>query len=235
MKYKDKDAFLRSLRAENKSLKKENEYLRHRLEQLGERSREKSKEQAVLLGVLATTHVSRAKTYFGYLLFRLRTNRWFRIFDKTSFAVRGLLLASKIWRIAMALFALIGIGAQVILVIGIFAVLLPAAAIFSVLMATIGFFSYRKWNSYFQKTVQGQKIYILFLPKKYKRGDFVFRMANAFSEGGIVFGVSRSVFNGGFFRLKKENERFYLIPFGYYFSLRKHIHAFGILNLIIIH
>ncbi len=235
MKYSERDTVLKNLRAENKSLKKENEYLRHRLEQLGERSREKSKEQAVLLARLSTTHVSRAGTYFGYLLFRLRTSLWFRIFDKTSFAVRGFLLASKIWRVMMAIFALIGIGAQVILVLGIFTVLLPALLVFSVLMAAIRFFSYRKWNAYFQNIVQKQKVYILFLPKKYEKNNYIFQMANVLSKEGFVFAVSRSVWDGGFLRLQKENENFYQIPFGYYFSLRKRLLLFDVLRLIIIH
>ena len=98
------------LREENKRLSRENEYLRHRVEQLGERKRESGREDAIMAERLATVHTSRVSGYLDFAFLRLRTSRWFRIYDKTSFAVRGLLLASKLFRIGMGIFALVGIG-----------------------------------------------------------------------------------------------------------------------------
>ena len=223
------------LREENKRLSRENEYLRHRVEQLGERKRESSTEDAVMAERLATAHTSRVSGYLGFALLRLRTSRWFRIYDKTSFAVRGFLLASKLFRIGMGIFALIGIGAQVLLVLGIFAILLPALILFSVIMAVVSFFSYRKRDAYFADILHGKKIFILFYSKKCEKARYFPFFLHDLSKDGVVLVVARSVFVRGHLRVRQRGEALYEIPFGYYFALRKKLPAMGAARVIVIH
>ena len=223
------------LREENKRLSRENEYLRHRVEQLGERKRESSIEDAVMAERLATAHTTRVSGYLGFALLRLRTSRWFRIYDKTSFAVRGFLLASKLFRIGMGIFALIGIGAQVLLVLGIFAILLPALLLFSAIMAVVSFFSYRKRDAYFADILHGKKIFILFYSKKCEKARYFPIFLHALSEDGVVLVVARSVFVRGHLRVRQRGEALYEIPFGYYFTLRKRLSAMGAARVIVIH
>ena len=226
---------LKRLRAENKRLMRENEYLRHRAEQLGERRRDMGREAAVMAERLSTAHTSRASTYLGFLLFRLRRSRWFRIYDKTSFAVRGFLIASKLFRILMGLFALVGIGAQVLLIVGILAILLPAALLFSAIMAAVSFFAYRKRNAYFADAVRGKRVFFLFYSKKCRKNRYFTALLQELSKEGVVFAVTRSVFVGGVLRVRQIEDSFYEIPLGYYFFLRKKLPVFGAARVIVIH
>ena len=106
---------LRRLRSENRKLRRENEYLRHRAEQLGDRTAAHGNEDAVMRDAVRNLSVSRSRTYFGYLMLSLKSSRTFRVYDKTSFAVRNLFFASKLWRIITGVATFLGIGAQVIL------------------------------------------------------------------------------------------------------------------------
>lgn len=83
---------LRRLRSENRKLRRENEYLRHRAEQLGDRTAAHGNEDAVMRDAVRNLSVSRSRTYFGYLMLSLKSSRTFRVYDKTSFAVRNLFL-----------------------------------------------------------------------------------------------------------------------------------------------
>lgn len=184
---------------------------------------------------LATVHTTRASTYLGFLLFRLRTSKLFRIYDKTSFAVRGFLIASKLFRILMGLFALVGIGAQVLLIVGMLAILLPAALLFSVIMAIVSFFAYRRRNAYFSAILPGKKVFFLFYSKKCGKNRYFASLLRTLSSEGIVLAVSRSVFAGGALRVRQRAPFVYEIPFGYYFSLRKNLSALGAERVIVIH
>lgn len=235
MKKQNLSQEVRRLRAENKRLARENAYLRHRAAQLGEMTEEKGREKELLREMLLAEQSLRRKTYFGFLLFRIRASRWFRIYDKTSFAVRGFLIASKLWRIAMSVFAVIGIGAQMLLVLGLFTVLLPALLLFSVIMAVVRVVSYRKWNAFFESEAQGKRIYLLFLPKKRRPCAYFWSMARAFAKDGVVFVVSRSVFRGGALRIHTDGDGVYRIPFGYSFSFRTRLSHVKTARVIVIY
>lgn len=212
---------LRRLQAENRKLRRENEYLRHRAEQLGDRTAAHGNEDAVMRDAVRNLSVSRSRTYFGYLMLSLKSSRTFRVYDKTSFAVRNLFFASKLWRIITGVAAFLGIGAQVILTLGILAVLLPAAAVFSAAAAFAGFFLHRKWNRAFEKIFAGRRLYVLFAPKKKRGSGYFATMAEDFSKDGIVIVVSRSLAYCGFSGARAVRRNVYLVHTSYYFLLAK--------------
>lgn len=222
---------LRRLRAENRRLKRENEYLRHRAEQLGDRTAVHGEEEAVFRDAMQNLTISRSRSYFDYLLLSLKTSRPFRLFDKTTFAVRKFFFFSKLWRILTTVFAVVGISAQVILTVGVLAVLLPAAALFSAAAAFVGFFSHRRWNRAFGEILAGRKIYILFAPRR-RSCAYFYEMAREYAEDGVVLIVSRSLFACGFSGARGLGGGRYRIHTSYYFSLAGRLDAVGAERII---
>ena len=192
---------LRRLRAENRRLKRENEYLRHRAEQLGDRTAVHGEEEAVFRDAMQNLTISRSRSYFDYLLLSLKTSRPFRLFDKTTFAVRKFFFFSKLWRILTTVFAVVGISAQVILTVGVL-------------------------NRAFGKILAGQKIYILFAPRR-RRCVYFTEMAKEYAEDGVVLIVSRSLFACGFSGARALGGGRYRIHTSYYFSLAGRLDAVG--------
>lgn len=217
---------LRQLKSENRRLRRENEYLRHRTVQLGDRGAARDGESsAVMQDAVRNLTVSRSRTYFGYLMLSLKSSRAFRFYDRTSFAVRNLFFASKLWTIVTGIAAVLGISAQVILTLGILTVLLPAALVLSAVVAVVGFFAHKKWNRAFERIFAGQRLYVLFAPKRHRGSGYFSAMVRDFSEEGVVLVVSRSLSFCGFSGAKAVGGNVYLIHTSYYFSLAK---RFGI-------
>lgn len=224
---------LRRLQSENRRLRRENEYLRHRAVQLGDKAvAEDDREAQVMRETVRNLSVSRSRTYFGYLMLSLKSSRVFRVYDKTSFAVRNFFFASKLWKIITGIAAVLGISAQVVLTLGILTVLLPAAFILSAVVAVVGIFAHRKWNRAFERILAGQRLFILFAPKGRRHGEYFSAMARDFAEDGIVLIVSRSLSYCGFSGARSAGGNVYLIHTSYYFSLAKRLGLSGTKRIV---
>lgn len=210
---------LRRLQEENRRLRRENEYLRHRAEQLGDRSVSNEDSEDAFQHAARNFAALRSRGYLDYLIFLMKTSRSFRLFDKTTFAVRNVFFFSKMWRILTTVFAAVGLSAQAVLTVGFLAVLLPAAALVSAALAIVGFFSYRRWNRILGDTLEDGKIYLLFEPPKGKRDRYFSNMVDSFSKDGTVLIVSRSFADCGWSGFKFLGEGKYRIYISYYFSL----------------
>lgn len=219
---------IRRLRAENRSLRRENEYLRHRLsmELRADAETESSASEKVFAKRVKERAALHAKSYFGYLLERFRRSRTFLIYDKTRFAVRGFFFVKKIWTLLVWLFAFLGIGAQFLLVAGAAAVFVPAALISSAAIGLYGYFARRKWDKLLlpllSENTRG-KLYILFLSgaETLRGEDYFDRWISELSQRGAVILVSFSIRDIGSAGALREN--IYKIHVSYYFSLVKRL------------
>jgi hypothetical protein len=212
----------RKLAAENRRLRRENEYLRHRLS-LTHPSEEEKRSPSEITFVKRSKKQAplRARSYLGYLLTRLRGSRLFLIYDKTRFAVRGLFFITKLWTLLVWLFALLGIGAQLVLALGALAIFLPTALLLSAFLGLYGYFVYRKQNAFFEKALlPATKIYFFFLPTN--ENDLFFHCwIQELSQSGTIFLVSHSFRKVGFSGVRRESNCIYTIHVSYYFSLVK--------------
>ncbi len=218
---------LQKLRAENRRLRRENEYLRHRLSMptaFAEKD-ECSPSEKLFAQRLKQKSALRARSYFGYLLERLRKSRPFLIYDKTRFAVRGLFFVTKIWTLVVWMFAFLGIGAQFLLIAGALAVFFPAAFLFSSVLGLYGYFAYRKWNKLLFPRLSREtdaRIWFFFLPKG-KQGAYFSRWLSSIDQKSTVFLVSFSFRDCGFSGVRQTDVRTYIIHISYYFSLVKRL------------
>ncbi|MBQ8495884.1 MAG: hypothetical protein IJ489_00310 [Clostridia bacterium] len=223
---------IRKLEAENRRLRHENEYLRHRLalEDRSEKEKTPSKSERMFAEQVGRKSALRAGNYFGYLIERFRKSRTFRIYDRTRFAVRGIFFAKKVWTFLIWFFTLLGIGAQFLFVAGSVTVFLPAALIFSASLGFYEYFAYRKWNKYFSSLLSDQKIYFIFLSAG-KTGEYLHRWSRSLAREGTVFLVSFSFRGCGFSGVVPTDENIYTIHVSYYFSLVKRLDHERIVNV----
>ncbi len=212
--------------AENKRLRRENEYLRHRLASLGE-SFSEDKESGFerrFADVSRVATASHKKTYFGYLVGRFQASFLFRLWDRTRFAVRGFFLATKIWNFLVWFFVILGFGTQFVLFVSAAAVLLPTIVLISLLLGVFGFFVYRKRNRELvamQNAAPQKKIYLVFAPKRWEKHRYFCDMIEDFAEDDVVFLVCSSLSDCGYRGLRAISPSLYAVHISYYFSLKK--------------
>ena len=215
------------LRTENRRLRRENEYLRHRLTALGENLSEGKETpfEERFVGISRRAIASHKRTYFGYLLGRMKVSMIFRLWDKTRFAVRGFLWASKLWRLFVWLFVLLGFGTQFILLAGVTVVLLPAAIVASLMIGGIGAFAHKRWNRMIELTLasSNETIYIVFVPKICKNHAYFQDMVAEMEKNGVVFLVLLSFASSGYRGMKRLSSRLFALHISYYFSFRRHL------------
>ena len=213
--------------SENKRLRKENEYLRHRLSALGEKfsDREDTPIESRFADISRMTGASHKRTYLGYLLGRIKVSMAFRLWDKTRFAVRWFFFASKIWNLLVWLFVILGFGTQFLLFASALMIFLPAVLLISLMLGFMGFFAHRKWNkalaSFFSSP--DEKIYIVFAPKAWEKHEYFRYMLKEMQKDGMVFLVFHSFSACGYKGAKRLSSRLCAVHICYYFSLKKHI------------
>lgn len=215
------------LQSENKRLQRENEYLRYRLRALGEKlsDGEETPFEARFGGVSRMAAASHKRTYFGYLLGRLKVSMLFRLWDKTRFAVRGFFWASRIWSFLVWLFVLLGFGTQFVLFVGAAVILLPALITVSLIIGGMGFFAHRRWNRVLSAEFSSpeKKIYIVFAPKTWEKHAYFRYMLAEMQKDGVVFLVFSSFAACGYKGVKTLSSCLYAVHISYYFSLKKHL------------
>jgi hypothetical protein len=86
------------MRRENARLRRENEYLQHRIEKLSPKEAKNVPPERELFYEL--DDVDDHGGYIGYLIGRFRLSLIYRLYDKIFFALRKVILASRIWKYA---------------------------------------------------------------------------------------------------------------------------------------
>ncbi len=224
------------LREENRRLRRENAYLRYRLGVLGEKPQRDgetpfSRSFAEISRMAAASH---KRTYFGYLMGRLRESLAFRLWDRTRFAVRGVFFVSKLWSLLVWSFAILGFGTQFVLLVGALTVLIPAAAVSSVVLGFLGFFGHRKRNREIRAMLARKpqkRIFVVFVPRDWQAHSYFRAMLTSLECEGMVFLVSRSFADCGFRGFRKAGEARALVHVSYYFSLRGMLEAERVIHI----
>ena len=213
---------IRQLRTENRRLRKEMAYLQHVCEQYEPPEEEYvSEEQKALTESAQNADVLRSKSYFAYLLARLRRSKLFRLFDKTRFAMKKFKFAKKLWFFLVTLVTVLGVSAQILVVVGALLVFLPAGIVLATAFGLYTYFTHRKRKKLFTKLIEQtdekEKFYLICAPKNGTMAYFA-RTLPAFAEKGQVFIVCRSFKECGSSGVMKTEDNVYKIHISYYFS-----------------
>ena len=218
MNKREKQEYRRILR-ENARLRRENEYLNHRIESLSPREAKNATPERELF--YGKDNVDSHKSYLGYLASRFRLSSIYRIYDKVFFTLRKIILASKIWSYAPAVLGALAAFLQGALAFGSLLVLLPAALAASAIFLAVSLSAFAKQRQKLLKTACGKKIYFVY-PAKIPRKDGAFyETMRLLARGGIVFAVTPSLRLCGLGAVKKADENVYFIHTSFYYGFKE--------------
>lgn len=207
------------LKRENARLRRENEYLNHRIEKLSPKeAKNVSREKEMFL---SSCDVDKYKGYFPYLFGQFKFSLVYRIYDRIFFALRKIILASKIWRYLPIVLGILGVILQTLLALGSVVVLLPVCIIATLVFFAVSVFEFAHRKRELLKMVSGQKIYFLYPAKTPKKDGFFYETMREFARDGVVFAVTPSFMLSGFGAVRKAGENVYFIHTSFYYHFRK--------------
>ena len=207
------------LKRENAKLKRENEYLNHRIEKLSPKEVKNIPHERELF--LSSADVDKYKGYLRYLIGQFKFSLIYRIYDRIFFALRKVILASKIWRYLPIALGVIGMILQFLLTLGSVVVLLPVIAIASLLWLGFSVFEFARHRRALKKIVSGNKIYFLYPIKKPKKDGIFYETMREFARDGVVFAVTSSYTLCGAGAVRKVGDNAYFIHTSFYYSFVK--------------
>ncbi len=215
-----------NLETENRRLRRENEYLRHRLAALGDHggAEKTSRFSSRFADVSRMAASSHKHTYLGYLVGRFKVSMIFRLWDRTRFAVRGFFLATKIWNFLVWLFIILGFGTQFVLFVSAAMILLPAVLVMSLVIGIAGVFT-RKRLLKVLKSASKARFFVVFAPKGWEKHEFFCRMMEDFSQKGVVFLVFSSFSACGYRGVRMLSPHMFAVHISSYFFMKKHLHG----------
>jgi hypothetical protein len=216
---KEKNTELARLKRENAKLRRENEYLSHRIEKLSPKEAKNITQERELF--LSSADVDKYKGYFPYLIGRFKLSFVYRIYDRIFFALRKLLLASKIWRYLPVAAGVAGVILQTILALGSVVVLLPVSVTAALVFFAASAFEFARHRRELTQAVRGKKIYFLYPAKKPKKYSFFYDTMRVFACDGIAFAVTPYFSLSGFGGVRKAGESFYFIHTSFYYTFAR--------------
>ncbi|MBQ8403569.1 MAG: hypothetical protein IJX55_03980 [Clostridia bacterium] len=220
---KEKNSELARLKRENAKLRRENEYLNHRIEKLSPKEAKNVSHEKEMF--LSSCDVDKYKGYFPYLFGQFKFSLVYRIYDRIFFALRKIILASKIWRYLPIVLGVLGVILQSLLALGSVVVLLPVTAIISLLVFALSIFAFAKHKRDLLRDVRGRRIYFLYPAKKPKKDGFFYETMQAFAKDGVVFAVTSSITLCGIGAVRKVSENVYFVHTSFYYHFRKEAEA----------
>ena len=176
-------------------LRRENEYLSHRISLLSPSERKDIKRDEELF--LTSDDIDSSRGYFGYIIRKFKLTFIYKLYDRTFFAIRKYLFASRLWKNFLIILAIFGTSFQAIITFGSVLVILPSVLLLSAVFGIFSFFSYR-------------------------RGNFFYSVANELSARGKVFIVTPYFSSCGFSMMKKTDENICFIHTSFYFGFISH-------------
>lgn len=215
MKKEEKRELLR-LKRENARLKRENEYLNHRLQKFSPREEKNISEEKELF--ISSGDIDKCGGYFRYLFARFKLSLVYRVYDRAFFAVRKLILASRIWRYLPVALGALGSVLQAILTLGSVVVLLPVSAAASFAFMCVSLVSFARQRKKLLAKTAGARIFFLYPSKKPRENGAFWQSAQILSREGMVFAVTDSFRLCGFGAVKKRGENIYVIHTSFYYT-----------------
>ena len=218
MNKREKQEYAR-IRRENARLRRENEYLQHRIEKLSpSEAKNVPRERGLFYGL---DDVDDYGGYFSYLAARFKLSLIYRVYDKIFFALRKVILASRIWKYAPIVLGVLAAVLQGVLAVGSLVVLLPAALAASAVFLALSLASFARHKQKLMREVRGRKIYFMYPAKKPRKDGIFYETMQQFSRDGVVFAVSPSFTLCGFGAVKKVSENVYFIHTSFYYSFKE--------------
>ena len=210
---------LSRLKRENARLKKENEYLNHRLEKLSPKEVKNMPHDRELF--LSSGDVDKYKGYFGYLFAHLKVSWVYRIYDRVFFALRKVILASKIWKYIPIVLGVFGVIFQFLLTLGSVVVLLPFIIVLSAFFLAFSIISFARKRLELLRVAAGRRVYFLYPAVRPRKDGFFYETMQSFARDGIVFTVTSSYTLCGFGAARKVSEGVYFIHTSFYYTFIK--------------
>ena len=207
---------IRALKRENRKLRKQNEYLAHRVDVLSG-----AKQGGAQAQIRKKMRLQSASGFWAYNLLRIKSTAAYAIYDKAMFTLRKYVFASNLILIAKYIIAIVHGSVALVVAAGVLAVTLPVLMALSAFLVAL--ILQRRWNTFFRGYLSGKRVYLFFHIRRGRSEKYYLDMAKALGENAVILVVSDSLFTVKDVCVSHSHsgDNIYYIYSGYYFILKK--------------
>lgn len=209
---------IRALKRENRKLRKQNEYLTHRIDMLSG-----AKQGGAQAQIRKKMRLQSASGFWAYNLLRIKSTAAYAIYDKAMFALRKYVFASNLILIAKYIIAIVHGSVALVVAAGVLAVTLPVLGLMALSAFLVALILQRRWNTFFRGYLSGKRVYLFFHIRRGRSEKYYLDMAKALGENAVILVVSDSLFTVKDVCVSHSHsgDNIYYIYSGYYFMLKK--------------
>ena len=209
---------IRALKRENRKLRKQNEYLVHRVDVLSG-----AKQGGAQAQIRKKMRLQSASGFWAYNLLRIKSTAAYAIYDKAMFALRKYVFASNLILIAKYIIAIVHGSVALVVAAGVLAVTLPVLGLMALSAFLVALILQRRWNTFFRGYLSGKRVYLFFHIRRGRSEKYYLDMAKALGENAVILVVSDSLFTVKDVCVSHSHsgDNIYYIYSGYYFILKK--------------
>ena len=209
---------IRALKRENRKLRKQNEYLAHRIDMLSG-----AKQGGAQAQIRKKMRLQSASGFWAYNLLRIKSTAAYAIYDKAMFALRKYVFASNLILIAKYIIAIVHGSVALVVAAGVLAVTLPVLGLMALSAFLVALILQRRWNTFFRGYLSGKRVYLFFHIRRGRSEKYYLDMAKALGENAVILVVSDSLFTVKDVCVSHSHsgDNIYYIYSGYYFILKK--------------
>ncbi len=209
---------IRALKRENRKLRKQNEYLAHRVDVLSG-----AKQGGAQAQIRKKMRLQSASGFWAYNLLRIKSTAAYAIYDKAMFALRKYVFASNLILIAKYIIAIVHGSVALVVAAGVLAVTLPVLGLMALSAFLVALILQRRWNTFFRGYLSGKRVYLFFHIRRGRSEKYYLDMAKALGENAVILVVSDSLFTVKDVCVSHSHsgDNIYYIYSGYYFILKK--------------
>lgn len=209
---------LRALKRENRKLRKQNEYLAHRVDVLSG-----AKQGGAQAQIRKKMRLQSASGFWAYNLLRIKSTAAYAIYDKAMFTLRKYVFASNLILIAKYIIAIVHGSVALVVAAGVLAVTLPVLGLMALSAFLVALILQRRWNTFFRGYLSGKRVYLFFHIRRGRSEKYYLDMAKALGENAVILVVSDSLFTVKDVCVSHSHsgDNIYYIYSGYYFMLKK--------------
>lgn len=209
---------IRALKRENRKLRKQNEYLAHRVDVLSG-----AKQGGAQAQIRKKMRLQSASGFWAYNLLRIKSTAAYAIYDRAMFALRKYVFASNLILIAKYIIAIVHGSVALVVAAGVLAVTLPVLGLMALSAFLVALILQRKWNTFFRGYLSGKRVYLFFHIRRGRSEKYYLDMAKALGENAVILVVSDSLFTVKDVCVSHSHsgDNIYYIYSGYYFILKK--------------
>lgn len=209
---------IRALKRENRKLRKQNEYLAHRVDVLSG-----AKQGGAQAQIRKKMRLQSASGFWAYNLLRIKSTAAYAIYDKAMFTLRKYVFASNLILIAKYIIAIVHGSVALVVAAGVLAVTMPVLGLMALSAFLVALILQRRWNTFFRGYLSGKRVYLFFHIRRGRSEKYYLDMAKALGENAVILVVSDSLFTVKDVCVSHSHsgDNIYYIYSGYYFMLKK--------------